>query len=301
MKYYGRLRIHPLTADGFAPPYVTEEGWNQGDNPSGDTYQVSGSPPHPDDVRVPPTPSGVPFSNLSYSDDRRLVRPTRSSLVDLTRLCTRATVAKGGLVHMDKLRFFALELDCSVLRLQQTPVPHYLTSTSTDCPQVVGIPLSHALRPPGVYADLAKQIARMRRPLNTNPATTILALRSLWAFILSQLDYVASGVAVPPEHVEERPCRPAHSTAKSSAYSAGRPVPSCPCPPDTEARAARTCPSAQHAAYSSPTPRHPAPATYRHSAMPSTSLRPPSRAVSRSPSGRPPCNWPSKSPSCPTP
>ena len=28
MKYYGRLRIHPLTADGFAPPYVTEEGWN---------------------------------------------------------------------------------------------------------------------------------------------------------------------------------------------------------------------------------------------------------------------------------
>ena len=208
MKYYGRLRIHPLTADGFAPPYVTEEGWNQGDNPSGDTYQVgelvvSGSLPHPDDVRVPPTPSGVPVSNLSYSDDRRLVRPTLTSLVDMTRLCTRATVAKGGLVHMDKLRFFALDLDGSALHLQQTQVPHYLTSTSTDSPQVVGIPLSHALRLPGVYADLAKQIARMRRRLDSNPATTILALRSLWAFILSQLDYVASGVAVPPEHVAE--------------------------------------------------------------------------------------------------
>ena len=206
MKYYGRLCIHPLTADGFAPPYVTEEGWNQGDNPSGETYQVSelvvsGSLPHPDDVRVPATPSGVPVSNLSYSDDRRLVRRTLSSLIDPTRLCTRATVAKGGLVHMDKLRFFALDLDGSVLRLQQTQVPHYLRSTSTDCPQVVGIPLSHALRPPGVYTDLAKQKARMRRRLDTNPASTILALRSLWAFILSQLGYVASGVAVPPEHV----------------------------------------------------------------------------------------------------
>ena len=208
MKYYGCLRIHPLTADGFAPPYVTEECRNQGDNPSGDTYQVgelvvSGSLLHLDDVRVPPTPSRVPLSNLSYSDDRHLVRPALTSLVNLTRLCTRATVAKDGLVHMNKLRFFALDLDGSALRLQQTQVSHYLTSTSTDSPKVVGIPLSHALRPRGVYADLAKQIARMRRRLDTNPTTTILALRSLWAFILSKLDYVTSGVAVPPEHVAE--------------------------------------------------------------------------------------------------
>ena len=27
-KYYGRLRIHPLTEDGFSPPYSTKEGWN---------------------------------------------------------------------------------------------------------------------------------------------------------------------------------------------------------------------------------------------------------------------------------
>ena len=113
------------------------------------------------------------------------MRPTLSSLVNLTRLYTRATVAKGDLVHMDKLRFFALQLEGSVLRLQQTQVPHYLTSTSTDGPQVVGIPLSHTLHPPGVYADLAKQIARMRRRLEANPATTIVALRSLWVFILS--------------------------------------------------------------------------------------------------------------------
>ena len=35
------------------------------------------------------------------------------------------------------------------------------------------------------------------------PTTTILALRSLWAFVLSQLDYVSSGVVVPPAHVKD--------------------------------------------------------------------------------------------------
>ena len=208
VKYYGRLRIHPLTADGFAPPYVTEEGWNQGDNPSGDTYQVgelvvSGSLPHFPDVHVPPCPGGVPVSNLSYSDDRRLVRPTLPSLVALTRLCTRATVAKGGLVHMDKLRFFALQITDSGLDQVTSTVPYYLTPTSQATPQIVGIPLSHALKPPNAYADLAKQVTRMRRRIETLPTTTVLALRSLWAFILSQLDYIASGVAVPPEQIED--------------------------------------------------------------------------------------------------
>ena len=208
VKYYGRLRIHPLAEDGFAPPYVTEEGWNQGDNPSGDTYQVgelvvSGSLPHPTDVRVPPGPAGIPVSNLSYSDDRRLVRPTLPSLVALTRLCARATVAKGGLVHMDKLRFFALRLGASGPIQLTSPVPFYLTDTSRDCPQVVGIPLSHALQPPQSYADLAKQVQRMRLRIGAVPTNNILALRSLWAFALSQLDFIASGVAIPPEHIED--------------------------------------------------------------------------------------------------
>ena len=30
---HGILDIHPMTADGFCPPYVKEEEWNQGDNP----------------------------------------------------------------------------------------------------------------------------------------------------------------------------------------------------------------------------------------------------------------------------
>ena len=152
---------------------------------------------------MPPGPTGVPVSNLSYSDDRRPLRPTLPSLVELTRHCTRATVAKRGLVHMDKVRFFALQLIDSGLHQITSTVPYYLTPTSEATPTIVGIPLSHALKPPDAYANLAKQVTRMRRRIESLPTTTILVLRSLWAFILSQLDYIAFGVAIPPEHMED--------------------------------------------------------------------------------------------------
>ena len=97
---------------------------------------------------MPPSPAAVPVSNLSYSDDRRLVQSTLPSLVALTRHCTRATVTKGGLVHMDKLRFFALQLTDSSVHQVTSTVPYYLTPTSQATPQIVGIPLSHALKPP---------------------------------------------------------------------------------------------------------------------------------------------------------
>ena len=150
VKYYGRLRIHPLAEDGFAPPYVIDEGWGHDHNPSCDTYQVgelvvNGSLLHPTDVRIPPGPAGIPISNLSYSDDGRLVCPTLPSLVALTRLCSRATVAKGGLVPMDKTRFVALRLGDSDQVQLTSPVPFYLTDTSRVWPRVVGIPLSYAL------------------------------------------------------------------------------------------------------------------------------------------------------------
>ena len=139
VKCYGRLRIHPLTEDGFVPPYSTEEGWNQGDNPSGDPCQagelaVGGALPHPTDLCVPPSPTGVPFSNLSFSDNRRLIRPNLQSLVTLTLLCTRAMVAKGGLVHMDKLWFFAFAIHNATLCQLAAPVPRYLTNTLKDNP-----------------------------------------------------------------------------------------------------------------------------------------------------------------------
>ena len=208
LKYYGRLRIHPLTDDGFAPPYSTEEGWNQGDNPSRDTYQtgelaVGGCLPLSESLHVPPDATGVPINTLSYSDDRRLLHPDLSGLVELTRLCTRATVAKGGLVHMDKLQFFAFSVQSGTLRQRTQPVHYYNTVTASCAPAVGGIPLSHALPPTPDYASLAEEVRRQRLRISSTPTHVLLALRTLWTFVLSQFDFIASGVAIPPHHVRD--------------------------------------------------------------------------------------------------
>ena len=130
-----------MTEDSFTEPYVTGEGWNKGDNASGDTYEVGelvvgGCLPHSQDIRVPPGPTGIPINNLSFSADRRLISPTLSDLASLTRLCTAATVAKGRLVRPEKLQFYALTAGDGVLRREEVPVPFYGVLTSTTSPQV---------------------------------------------------------------------------------------------------------------------------------------------------------------------
>ena len=85
------------------------------------------------------------------------------------------------------------------------------------------------------------------------PTNTILALRSLWAFVLSQLDFIASGVAIPPQHIEEL-------AIQTRAFY--RHVLGLPCwvsrallslPPRYGGPGCPTCPSAPRAASSSPT------------------------------------------------
>ena len=43
----------------------------------------------------------------------------------------------------------------------------------------------------------------MRHHIGTLTTTTFLALPSLWAFVLAQLEYTAFEVAVPPQHTED--------------------------------------------------------------------------------------------------
>ena len=75
---------------------------------SGDAYQVgelvaSACPPQSAHIRIP---TRLPINNVTFSKDHRLLAPTASGTHG-QRLCTRATVAKGGLVHADKFYFFS--------------------------------------------------------------------------------------------------------------------------------------------------------------------------------------------------
>ena len=200
------VRINPLIEDGFIEPYVTGEGWNQGDNASGDTYQVGelvvgGCLLHSQDIRISPGPAGIPINNLSFSNNRRLICTSLSDLVALTRVCTAATLAKKGLVHPEKLQFFALTTTDGTLRKEVVPVPFYGVLTSTACPQVVGIPLSADLLAPPALDALARDVARLHTRQQSVRVTPVLALRALWAYILAKFDYIALGVAVNPTHV----------------------------------------------------------------------------------------------------
>ena len=155
-QYFGRLHIHPLSADGFAPAFTPDEGFNRGDNYSGEKYQasrlpVSGVLPTGDSIRLPRTPDGMPVNNLVFSDDRRLLDPTIDGLTALTDACVVATRNKGGLVHPSKLMFYKVVLIDSSISLAGAAVPAYQTATAPSPPLVVGIPVFHQVPPLDEY------------------------------------------------------------------------------------------------------------------------------------------------------
>ena len=107
---------------------------------------------------------------------------------------------------MDKLRFFSLRLGETGPVQLSSPVPFYLTYR--ECPQVVGILLSRGLQPPQAYADVATQAKRMRLRVDAVPTNTIRALRSLLAFVLSQLDFSPQVLPFPQNTSKSWPFRP---------------------------------------------------------------------------------------------
>ena len=100
---------------------------------------------------------------------------------------------------MDKVCFYDVRLTGCNPALMASPLPHYLTTTSRNSSRVVGIPLSDALKPPATYSDVAKQVLRIRCPVETLPTNTVPAMWASFAFVLSRLGYVLHGsFRIPP-------------------------------------------------------------------------------------------------------
>ena len=112
-------------------------------------------------------------------------------------------MAKGSLVHMDNLRFCTLTLSESMPEQIAFAAPYYLTLTRLATPEILHIPLSHTLKPPGAYTVLANPVTCISCRIETLPTRTIPALRPLWTFVLSQMGYLACGVVVPLAHMED--------------------------------------------------------------------------------------------------
>ena len=149
-KYYSRLVIRVITRDGFAPPFSTGEGGNQGDAFAALHYQT---PSHiitqamevdsaitlP--LGLPGHSASLPATVLVYSDERRFIHPTLAGAVNLAESCRDASRRAGRIVHPDKLEYFMLRLLHDGIVLEHTPVLESNGATAMTPPDLVGIPL----------------------------------------------------------------------------------------------------------------------------------------------------------------
>ena len=214
-RYYSRLVIRVITRDGFAPPFSTGEGGNQGDAFAALHYQtpshiitqdmeVDGSVTIPLDL--PGHTAPLPATVLVYSDDRRFLHPTLAGAVQLAESCRGASRRAGRIVHPNKLEYFMLRLQHGGITLQRTPVPESDGATSTAPPELVGIPLLPELPKLKSLNKSLSAIRAVHKSTERGPAAPALRLRALHSFGLSVLDYTAGGVLfVPPElHPHQR-------------------------------------------------------------------------------------------------
>ena len=202
-RYYGRLVIKVITREGFAPPFSSGEGGNQGDAFAALHYQA---PIHvltlslgidwavalP--LRLPGLSVALPATVLVYSDDRRFISPTLQGAVALADSTRDASRREGRIIHPDKLEYFQVWLLQHDIQLERCPVPNSEMYTSMTPPELVGVPLLPELPLLRAANKSLRAIRSVHKATERGPAAPALRLRSLHAFGLSVLDYVASGV-----------------------------------------------------------------------------------------------------------
>ena len=219
--FYSRLVIRVATREGFAHPFSTEEGGNQGDGFAQLHYQapslVITRAMRPNTsitlpLTVPGHSASLPATHLSYSDDRRFITPSLTDVAAMAtdyRECSRRA---GRIIHPDKQEFSLIDSRPGRPTLVTADVPQHRGTTTTAPPEVVGIPILPQLPLLRVINKTRTSLDRARKASRNREACPILQLRSLHAFGLSPLDYVTSGVLIPPPSL-----RP-HQVAINNAY-----------------------------------------------------------------------------------
>ena len=221
--FYIRLVIRVITCEGFAPPFSTGKGGNQGYAFAALDYQA---PSHvltlslainwyvalP--LRLPSHNVPLPATTLVSSDDRRFLAPTLPEVVAMADASRDASRRAGRIVHPDKLEYFLARLGHHGITLERSPVPDSEMYTNTTPPELVGIPLLLELPLHRAANKALTALCNVHKSTARGPAAPVICLRSLHSFGLSVLDYVASGVLFPPESL-----RP-HQRMTDSVYSA---------------------------------------------------------------------------------
>ena len=219
--FYSRLVIRVATREGFADPFSTGEGGNQGDGLAQLDYQapslVITRAMRPNTsitlpLTIPGHSASLPVTHLLYSDDRRFITPSFTDVAAMATDCRKCSRRAGRIIHPDKQEFSLIDSRPGRPILVTADVPQHTGTTTTAPPEVVGIPILPELPLLRVINKSRASRDRARKASRNREACPILQLRSLHAFGPSRPDYVTSGVLAPPPSL-----RP-HQTAINNAY-----------------------------------------------------------------------------------
>ena len=278
--FYGRLVIRVANREGFAHPFSTEEGGNQGDGFAQLHYQapsllITRAMRPNTSITLPLTIPGhsasLPANHLSYSDDRRFITPSLNDVAAMATDCRECSRRAGRIIHPDKQEFSLIDSHPGRPTLVTADVPQHTGTTPTAPPEVVGIPILPELP--------------LLRVINKSRASLDRARK-------------ASATARPAPYSSSAPCTPSASPPSTTSPQASSfpPSPSTPIrPPSTTHTATPSVCPPGHTRPSSTSPSSraaPAPPSWR-TGPPSASSAPTS-----APPGAPtPSRWPPRRPS----
>ena len=204
--FYPRQQVHLLTTHGLAPPVSTREGFSQGCVFAATGYNLLGtrrtraSQGGGDEWVVQASGLRALPSESVFSDDRRYVE---RSAADISR---KVTAAHHAAQHNCAVNNLAKQ-EYTVLRLRPDGeikrvggvlnVEGACTAASRAVPGVVGIPVQPGTYLPSLIPKILGRLRRWRTFARAHRPDFTLALRALYAYVLSSLDFVCRGSLLP--------------------------------------------------------------------------------------------------------
>ena len=201
-EFYGRQQVRLYTVHGISGPVTTQEGFSQGCSFAATGYGVVGS------VRNQAVLSYlmrgadpvISAHELVYSDDQRWMADSEVGIVQVTSLTHQVAGSDCAINNLTKMAYTSLRLlgDGNIQRMGNTiTVAGRATRAGMAVPTVVGIPIQPGTCSPLLLSKVTKHSRRLRSFVKRYQPTWVLLIRSVYAYIVSVVDFVASGAYLP--------------------------------------------------------------------------------------------------------
>ena len=227
--FYGRQKVRLWTVQGLAPPVVPQLGFSQGCRLAATAYleygkyRTRGLQYLGDCWWV----RGVSLSEVVFSDDRRWFGRTAE---EATRLATVAHVLSQDACapsNQAKMNYTFLQLapTGNIQRARHIIYVHGMpVESALSVPEVVGITLEPHTAPAQLQGRVVKSARRLQYFITKYQPNFLLAVRSVIAYLVSRIDYVAKGSWLPAQVLQESQVQVNHLFRRILALPADTPL-----------------------------------------------------------------------------